>query len=140
MHKKSIEAAHKLNEDDDDDKSLDGLQGDEKDAQSSATSPGSAAPPLDKEELRSESIAQLRAKAQSYSAKMREAISLSSSQHPTSATSDTDPAAAVVVVAGGGGGGGQPPQAPSRVDTFSSSFDPPTKSDSCDSEPLDPTN
>ena len=64
MHKKSIEAAHKLNEDDEMDEEID---------------PDGSAPHVtrekpDKEELRSESIATLRAKALEHSAKMREAI------------------------------------------------------------------
>lgn len=109
MHKKSLEAAHKLNEDDDD-KSTDG-----QDPQREKTT--SPAPPIDKEELRSESIAQLRAKAQSYSAKMREAISLNSSEAEVSTKPSSQEQAA-----------------------FSSSFDTPNKSDSCDSEPLDPAN
>ena len=102
MHKKSIEAAHKLKEEDDDCKSTDGQE--DKDTQ---TPP----PQLDKEELRSESIAQLRAKAQSYSAKMREAINLNSETNTTT-----------------------------NHDRFSSSFETPKQSDSCDSETLDPTN
>ena len=75
MHKKSIEAAEKLKEEDSDneiDITKDGT----------TTTPGngltsSGANPtqdVNKEELRSESIAQLRAKAQSYQAKIREAV------------------------------------------------------------------
>ena len=77
MHKKSIEAAKKLNEDGDGDDD-DDVNGDErcrdqtKEAwEREGEGPGAI---VDKEERRSESIAALRAKAQTYSAKMREAI------------------------------------------------------------------
>ena len=56
MHKKSLEAAHKLTEDDD--------------QQSTGNS-------RDRNEIRSESIATLRAKAQEHSAKVMEALSSS---------------------------------------------------------------
>ena len=56
MHKKSIEAAHKLTEDDD------------------ADSKSESSPSKGTEVLRSESIATLRAKAQEHSAKVMEAL------------------------------------------------------------------
>ena len=62
MHKKSIEAAHKLNEDDG-----------PMTSPSDVTKPGSASS-RDKNEIRSESIATLRAKAQEHNAKMLEAL------------------------------------------------------------------
>lgn len=65
MHKKSIEAAHQLKEehvlDDVDDEVT--------------KSPAPRSPCHDKDELRSESIASLRAKAQTYTAQLRESIS-----------------------------------------------------------------
>ena len=84
MHKKSIEAAHKLNEDDDDSQEnpdimgitdvTTGLPGN---MSQNGCQPGGKNPSgliVDKEELRSESIAALRAKAQTYSAKIRQAM------------------------------------------------------------------
>jgi hypothetical protein len=70
MHKKSMEAAHKLKEDDD--KPMD----DEKDDISapSVVNPNGTKMLPNKEEFRTESIAALRAKAQTYTAKIREGL------------------------------------------------------------------
>lgn len=102
MHKKSIEAAQKLKEEDEDTK--DG----EKELSASTNN-------VDKEELRSESIASLRAKALSYSAKLLENI--------------TCPSKA------GGDASGQREEFSSTC----SGFDTPRQSDSCDTDTLDPT-
>jgi homeobox protein 2 len=142
MHKKSIEAAHKLTEDDPDDEHLSDMEdlhvSEEKCKKPQSQSSPEHDPhnpqhnPVNKEELRSESIASLRAKAQSYTAKIREAIegevnvtgnsgspSVNSHQnsHPNLHTPET-------------------------LGGTHSSFDTPNKhSDSCDdSELLDPSN
>ena len=125
MHKKSIEAAEKLKEEDDLDPDLIKQDGGTSCNSVGATtavtgvplSPGSgvgANPPslVNKEELRSESIASLRAKAQSYQAKIQEAV------HGTRDMLNGD-----------------------TFSVRSSGFEPPTRqSDSCDSDTLDPAN
>ena len=111
MHKKSIEAAEKLKEEDD--------ENDVDITQDGTTNPGSVltssggnpAQDVNKEELRSESIAQLRAKAQSYQAKIREAVN-------GNERINSD-------VFAQRGSGFEPP---------------PRQTDTCDSDSLDPTN
>lgn len=137
MHKKSIEAAEKLKEEDGE-TDIDITRDGPLTPGSGLTSPGAgsgsgggtgsitaAAQEVNKEELRSESIAQLRAKAQSYQAKIREAVS------------------------GGAGGGGVGVGAEhmnsTPPDMFGaqrgSGFEPPARqTDTCDSDSLDPTN
>ncbi len=146
MHKKSIEAAHKLTEDDMDadidmdHSDLEDSIKEEKKAlqkqQNQQQHDQNAPPNANKEELRSESIASLRAKAQSYTAKIREAIGHNGNEVSGSVTS------------------GAPSvnnhhhhhphhslHTPDTLGPHNSSFDTPNKhSDSCDSELLDPTN
>ena len=110
MHKKSMEAAVKLQEQEDAEN--DGSVKEETEKPEPEVT-------KDKEELRSESIAQLRAKAQTYSAKIREGLTLPASGEDE--RHDSPPPL-------------EPPQRPSGFDT-------PTKqSDSCDNEYLDPGN
>ena len=79
MHKKSIEAAEKLK--DDDGELICGATGSDTEKESNLETSNnphhhkSQLQPVAKEDLRSESIASLRAKAQSYSAKIREEMS-----------------------------------------------------------------
>ncbi len=124
MHKKSLEAAEKLKEEEGDDIDI---------MKDGSTTPGSVltsstgsgnpvtTPEVNKEELRSESIAQLRAKAQSYQAKIREAVTTGnerlSSNH---GNSNSD-----VYTHAQRGSGFEPP---------------PRQTDTCDSDSLDPTN
>lgn len=116
MHKKSIEAAQKLKEEED----KSGDEGDDviscKDRPASQSCMTSPSAKVNKDDLRFESIAQLRAKAQSYTAKIREGIS-NDVINVTDVTSTKH-----------------------DVPTFSSFETPSKNSDSCDSEVLDPTN
>ena len=109
MHKKSMEAAHQLENDDGEDTGS--IKGEVQNP-----SPGPEDAPRDREDLRSESIAQLRAKAQTYSARIMEGVSM-----PAPAQDDVD-----VVT--------------SDPRDLSSSFEKPSSqsADSCDNEYLDP--
>ncbi len=132
MHKKSIEAAEKLKEEDDLDPDLikDGSTSCNSvgatTTVSGVTSPGSVGNPptlVNKEELRSESIASLRAKAQSYQAKIQEAVH---------GTRD---------ILNGAVNGTRDVLSTETFNVHSSGFEPPTRqSDSCDSDTLDPAN
>ena len=134
MHKKSIEAAHKLNEDDDDKLELKADQ--ETDHPDGQSVQG-------KEEFRTESIAALRAKAQTYSAKIREGleererISLyqkSMFHHNNNNNSHLFPV--------NHDGSGHVDNSNEAVSLCSSGFEHPRHDDNstCDSEPLDPAN
>ena len=113
MHKKSMEAAHQLENDDGDETGS--LKGEPHNP-----SPGPMEDnPRDKEDFRSESIAQLRAKAQTYSARIMEGVTM---QAPVTTQDDVD-----VVT--------------SDPRDLSSSFEKPSaaqSADSCDNEYLDP--
>lgn len=137
MHKKSIEAAHKLKEDDDKfDKQLD----DEKDELSAPSGLTQNKGLQDRDEFRSESIASLRAKAQTYTAKMREGLGSSAN---LIANSNGHVFAMAQITSGHVDGVGD------GVDPCSGHFEPvppPPLSrqdcddSTCDSESLDPTN
>ena len=92
MHKKSIEAAHKLSEEDCD---LDELEPVAAATCDSAVGPKSqpiaASSLVNKDEFRSESIASLRAKAQTYSAQLRESIIQKQEMVDTNAPSSFEP-------------------------------------------------
>ena len=86
MHKKSIEAAEKMKEEDDDDENIDIELSDKVEDKSSQSSPPVPAP--NKENLRTESIASLRAKAMTYTAQIKE--NLSDAIAPTGLPMDND--------------------------------------------------
>ena len=111
MHKKSIEAAEKLKEEDDENDVDITQDGTTTSGSVLTSSGGNPAQDVNKEELRSESIAQLRAKAQSYQAKIREAVN-------GNERINSD-------VFAQRGSGFEPP---------------PRQTDTCDSDSLDPTN
>ena len=69
MHKKSIEAAEKMKEEEDGDENIDIDVSDKTEDKSSQPSPPASG--INKEELRSESIASLRAKALTYTAQIK---------------------------------------------------------------------
>ena len=150
MHKKSMEAAHKLTEDDgEDDRSdveLENKTGEKQEnaKQQQQQELQQQLPSLDKEELRSESIASLRAKAQSYTAKIREAIGdvTMPSSVPNGGTNNNNN---INNNNNNSHHNHHHPHhnlhTPDTLGNHSSSFDTPNKhSDSCDSELLDPAN
>ena len=110
MHKKSIEAAQKLKEEEE--KESESGKPDKED---------SVGLPVNKEELRSESIASLRAKAQTYTAKIQEELRGGSEGGSDRGDNCSTPVTSL------------PPP-------LHSSFDSPHDENTCDSETLDPAN